>query len=61
MIEYVSDIASSPAFCRSSAYNDIFDICISLSASSTSLCATDSENLNLANAYRTNRKYINTQ
>lgn len=49
-IEYMSEIASRPDRWRSSEYNEYLDICISLSASSTSLWATVSENLSLAKA-----------
>lgn len=50
-IEYMSEIASRPERWRSSEYNEYFDICINLSASSTSLWATVSENLSLAKAW----------
>ena len=49
-MEYMSEIASRPDRWRSSEYNEYFDICISRSASSTSLWATVSENLSLAKA-----------
>lgn len=50
-MEYMSDIASRPDRWRSSEYNEYLDICISRSASSTSLWATVSENLSLAKAW----------
>ena len=50
-IEYMSDIASRPDRWRSSEYNEYLDICISRSASSTSLWETVSENLSLAKAW----------
>ena len=49
-MEYMSEIASRPDRWRSSEYNEYLDICISRSASSTSLWATVSENLSLAKA-----------
>ena len=50
-MEYMADIASRPDCWRSSEYNEYLDICISRSASSTSLWATVSENLSLAKAW----------
>lgn len=49
-MEYMSEIASRPDRWRSSEYKEYLDICISRSASSTSLWATVSENLSLAKA-----------
>lgn len=51
-MEYMSEIASNPDRWRSSEYREYFDICISRSASSTSLWATVSENLSLAKAWK---------
>ena len=48
---YLASIASRPDRWRSSEYNEYLDICISRSASSTSLWETVSENLSLAKAW----------